>query len=172
MMTAGWIFLVLQTILRGPRKWKMGLLPSLLNVGAYTLHMCSGRNLCVWAMLFKTKQSIWCYWNYVPNSYSFFILQFAIIFCQFTIYVSFAQSVQRRARFPGLQNFSLSSVQTNSAAHPAPPIQWVLGGLFCQGGIKQQGCAVDHSPPCSAKVKKSGAIPPLSHVFMALCLTD
>jgi hypothetical protein len=34
-------------------------------------------------------------------------------------------------------------------------------------GIKRKGCDADHLTPCSAKVKKCGALSPLSHVSMA-----
>jgi hypothetical protein len=40
-----------------------------------------------------------------------------------------------------------------------PPIQWVPEALSL--GVKRPGREADHSPPSSAEVKKSGAIPPL-----------
>jgi hypothetical protein len=49
----GWMSLLLQPILRGPRRRRMGPLRCLLNVGTRTLSRCRGRNLCVWALLFK-----------------------------------------------------------------------------------------------------------------------
>jgi hypothetical protein len=54
------------------------------------------------------------------------------------------------------QDFSLlHSIQTRSQAHPA-------GALFL--GLKQPRREGDHSPPCSAEVKKGGAIPLLPHM--------
>jgi hypothetical protein len=80
--------------------------------------------------------------------------------------VGIAQSVFQQAlgwtaqvQFSAVQDFSLlHSVQTNSGAHPA---SYPMGtrGSFPQRGTRQ-GRVADHSPPCSAEVKKGGAIPP------------
>jgi hypothetical protein len=36
-------------------------------------------------------------------------------------------------------------------------------------GVKQPGCEPDHPPPFSAKLKKSGAVPPLPHTSARDC---
>jgi hypothetical protein len=55
----------------------------------------------------------------------------------------------------------LFSIASRPALGPAqPPIQWVLRALY--PGLKRPGREADHSPPCSAKVRNTGAIPPLS----------
>jgi hypothetical protein len=50
------------------------------------------------------------------------------------------------------------------------PIQWVPGAI--SPGIKRQGREADRSPPSSTQDKNGGAIPPLPHVLMALCLIN
>jgi hypothetical protein len=45
------------------------------------------------------------------------------------------------------------------------PMQWVAV-------VKRQEREVDTSPASSAKVKNSGAVPPLPHVFMAGCFSN
>jgi hypothetical protein len=75
-----------------------------------------------------------------------------------------------RAGQPGFdsqqgQEIFLYSTVSRLALRPIqPPIQWVLGAL--SPGVKQLGHEAAHSPPCSAKVKKGGAILPLPYVFM------
>jgi hypothetical protein len=54
-----------------------------------------------------------------------------------------------------------NSVQTDFGARPASCLMGT-GGSFL--GVKWQGLEADHSPPSSVKVKKDGAIPPLSHM--------
>jgi hypothetical protein len=54
--------------------------------------------------------------------------------------------------------FSTSSIQALGPTQP--PTQWVPGAL--SPGVKRPGREFDHSPPTSAKVKKSGSIHPLS----------
>jgi hypothetical protein len=72
-----------------------------------------------------------------------------------------AQSAYLRARRLGChsrqgQDFSLLYiVQTGSGAHPA---SYIMGTVGCFPGGKS-----DHSPPTSAEVKNSGAIPSLPH---------
>jgi hypothetical protein len=44
-----------------------------------------------------------------------------------------------------------------------PPIQWLPGAFPRE--VKRPGREVYHSPPSSAEVKKSGAIPPLLNIF-------
>jgi hypothetical protein len=64
-----------------------------------------------------------------------------------------------RVRFPaGAGNFSLHRVQNGSGAHPAS-YQRVPGALSLR--VERPGREADHSPPCSAKVRMRGAIPPL-----------
>jgi hypothetical protein len=51
---------------------------------------------------------------------------------------------------------------TASRLHLGPtksPVQWVPGDVSL--GVKRQGHEAERSPPCSAEVKNSGAIPPL-----------
>jgi hypothetical protein len=77
------------------------------------------------------------------------------------VYVGLSPSL---ALIPGSARF-LSSAQFPdrlSSLPTHPPLQWVLGALSL--GVKQQGHEADNSPPSCAKVKKGGAIPPLSHI--------
>jgi hypothetical protein len=46
-----------------------------------------------------------------------------------------------------------------------PSIQWARKALSPE--VKRSDREAKHSPPSSAEVKNSGAIPPLPHVFMA-----
>jgi hypothetical protein len=58
----------------------------------------------------------------------------------------------------------LFSTPKNPALEPTqPPIQQVLAAV--SPGIKRPGREADQSPPSSAKVKNSGAIPPLRHTY-------
>jgi hypothetical protein len=66
-----------------------------------------------------------------------------------------------RVRLPAVQDFSLlHSVQADSGTHPA---SFSLSGTISPGTNWQRREA-DHTPPSSAKVKNSGAIPPLPHM--------
>jgi hypothetical protein len=51
-----------------------------------------------------------------------------------------------------------------------PPIQWVPGAISPEE--KRPGREADHSPPPSAEVKDSEAIPTLTYVFMVWCLIN
>jgi hypothetical protein len=44
----------------------------------------------------------------------------------------------------------LQNIQTGTGAHPA---SYLMGTGFLSWEVKPPGCAVNHSPPCSAKVK-------------------
>jgi hypothetical protein len=60
----------------------------------------------------------------------------------------------------GQNFFLLHFVQTALGAHPASyPI--IIGGSL--PGVKRTGHEAGYSPPSSAEVKNSGAIPPLPH---------
>jgi hypothetical protein len=71
-----------------------------------------------------------------------------------------------QAERPGIhsrqgQEIFLLYTASRLALGPAqPPIQWVP---WVFPGVKRPGRAADHSPPSSAKVKNTGAIPPLPH---------
>jgi hypothetical protein len=47
---------------------------------------------------------------------------------------------------------------------PHTPIQWVPGAVSL--GVKRPEREADHSPPSTAKIKKSGPIPPLPHTSL------
>jgi hypothetical protein len=58
------------------------------------------------------------------------------------------------------QEIFLFSIMSRPALGPTqPPAQWVLAVFSL--GVKRQGREADHSPPCSAKVKKGRAVVPL-----------
>jgi hypothetical protein len=63
-----------------------------------------------------------------------------------------------------MQDFSLPhSLQTGfGPTHLL--IEWVLGAI--SPGVKREGREVDHSSSSTAEVKKGGAIPPRSFIFM------
>jgi hypothetical protein len=66
-----------------------------------------------------------------------------------------------RVSIPGRGKILLFSIATRPDLGPTqPPIQWVPG-------VKRPGREADHSPRPSAEVKKSLAIPPVLHVFVA-----
>jgi hypothetical protein len=69
----------------------------------------------------------------------------------------------------GVGNFSLHHrVQTGSADHPLPLIQYVPGALSV--GIKRPGREADHSPPSSADVKNAWSYTSTpQYAFMAWC---
>jgi hypothetical protein len=59
----------------------------------------------------------------------------------------------------GISLYSTSSRPTRGSTQP--PIQWAPAAVSL--GVNRQGREADHSPPSNAEVKKSGAIPALSH---------
>jgi hypothetical protein len=62
-------------------------------------------------------------------------------------------------QFPAKARFSFPhSVQTGSGGHPA---SYSMGTGAISQGLKRQRLEIVHSPPSSAKVKNSGAIPSL-----------
>jgi hypothetical protein len=63
----------------------------------------------------------------------------------------------------GSERFSSSRQRPNRLQSP-PSLLYPMG---TGGSFPGKGCEADHSPTSSAEVKKSGAIPPLSHVIMA-----
>jgi hypothetical protein len=75
-----------------------------------------------------------------------------------------------RAGWPGFDSLQCKIFFFSTMARPTlgptqPPIHWGLGAFSPRA--KWQECETDHSPPSNAEVKKVGATPPLSHVFMA-----
>jgi hypothetical protein len=65
-------------------------------------------------------------------------------------------------QFLAVQDFSLlHSIQINSVAYPTSCPMGIRGSF---PRLKRQERDADHSPPCSAEVKKSGAIPSLPHM--------
>jgi hypothetical protein len=58
------------------------------------------------------------------------------------------------------RGFLYSTVSRLALGPAQPPIQWVQRALSL--GIQWPGREDDHSPPSSAEVKNSGAIPPFS----------
>jgi hypothetical protein len=52
----------------------------------------------------------------------------------------------------GLGIFLFTAASRLALGPTQPPIQWVPWSLSL--GVKQTGCEADHSPPCSAEVKK------------------
>jgi hypothetical protein len=67
-----------------------------------------------------------------------------------------------RVWLPAVQDFSLlHSIQTDCEAHPASHSMGTMGSF---SGVKRKGREADPSPPSSAELKKSGAIPQLSHM--------
>jgi hypothetical protein len=59
----------------------------------------------------------------------------------------------------GLGIFLFTTASRTALGPTQPPIQWVRGALSL--GVKQPGREDDHSPPSSAEVTMSWAIPPL-----------
>jgi hypothetical protein len=72
-----------------------------------------------------------------------------------------------RSSSPGrIKNFLFPTLSRPALGPAQPPIQWVPGALSL--GVKQLGRDADHSPPTSAKIKKTWiytSTPP--HAFMA-----
>jgi hypothetical protein len=84
-----------------------------------------------------------------------------------------AQLVYLRAVWPGFDSQQGQDTSATPGFRPAlrstqPPAQWVPGALL--PGLKRPGCGTDHSPPSSAEVKNSGAIPPLPHSLHGVVL--
>jgi hypothetical protein len=52
----------------------------------------------------------------------------------------------------GLGIFLFTTMSRMTLGPTQSPIQWVSGALSL--GVKQLGCEVHHSPPCSAEVKE------------------
>jgi hypothetical protein len=68
-------------------------------------------------------------------------------------------------RFPARANiysFSISSTQVLRSTHP--PTQWIPNALSPR--VKRSGRESDHSPPSSADLKNSGAVPLLNHTSL------
>jgi hypothetical protein len=70
---------------------------------------------------------------------------------------------------PGSTRFFFSTVSRLILGTTQPPTQWVLVTL--PPGVKQRECIVDHSPPSSDKVKRSGAIPSSPICLLGTVLT-
>jgi hypothetical protein len=62
----------------------------------------------------------------------------------------------------GQEILTYFTVSTPALEPTQPPIQRVPGAL--SPGVKRLGDEAGHSPPCIAKVKNGGAIPPLPHM--------
>jgi hypothetical protein len=74
-------------------------------------------------------------------------------------------------RFPlGQKIFLFFRASRPAQGSTQPPIQWVPGTLT--QGVKWPGYEADHSPPPSAEVKHSGAMPQLHNTpsWRAACL--
>jgi hypothetical protein len=68
----------------------------------------------------------------------------------------------RLGSFPGSARFFSFPQRPDRLWDPHSLLSKVYRGYF--PGVKRQARIADHSPPTSAEVKKSGAIPPLSHL--------
>jgi hypothetical protein len=70
--------------------------------------------------------------------------------------IAMAYGLDGRGSNPGRSKNFLFTTPRPTLGPTQPPIQWVPG-------LKRQGSEADHSPPSSAEVKSSGAIPLLPH---------
>jgi hypothetical protein len=70
-----------------------------------------------------------------------------------------------------VKNFHFSMLSRLALGPTQPPIQWVPGAL--SPGVKQPGREADHSPPTSAKIKKTWVYTSTpQYTFMMQCLDN